>query len=81
MLTRDEATARVAKGAAHLDQVRPGWFRQIDVGRLDLQSDCLCVLGQVVGTFRAAPVSLRHELNVDDAGTPGDLTGGILNRE
>lgn len=47
MLTPDEATARVAKGAALLDQKLPGWAQKVDVGRLEL-SDCrVCVLGQL----------------------------------
>lgn len=47
MLTQDEATTRVARGAAHLDQVRPGWFTRIDVGTLTLHSGCRCILGQL----------------------------------
>lgn len=51
MLTIDEARQRVAKGAAHLDQVRPGWFRQIDVGTLSLCDECRCIVGQLCGDF------------------------------
>ena len=45
----DTATieARVASGAAWLDEPWPGWERCIDVGRLDLNSDYECVLGQI----------------------------------
>lgn len=50
MLTKDEATARVAKGAAHLDQLRPGWFRDVDTGTLTLSSCQQCVLGQLYGS-------------------------------
>ncbi len=46
MLSQDEARARVARGAAHLDTVRPGWFNRIDVGTLTLDSHCNCVLAQ-----------------------------------
>jgi hypothetical protein len=38
---------RVAKGAALLDEREPGWWRDIDVDRLDLSSPCRCVLGQL----------------------------------
>lgn len=47
---------RVTAGAAWLDATRPGWDQLVDLGRLDMQSACLCVLGQV---FAAA---------ADDAG-------------
>lgn len=50
MLTTDEARARVAKGAAHLDDVRPDWFNRIDVGTLTLRSHCSCIVGQL-GAF------------------------------
>lgn len=50
MLTRDDATTRVARGAAHLDQVRPGWFARIDVGTLTLSDPCGCIVGQLCGT-------------------------------
>ena len=47
MLTHEEAAARVAKGAAHLDTVRPGWERLIDVGTLTLHDPCGCIVGQL----------------------------------
>lgn len=49
-MTNEEARARVAKGAAHLDQVRPGWFNRIDVGTLTLHDPCGCIVGQLCGT-------------------------------
>lgn len=51
MLTRDEATTRVARGAAYLDQTTPDWARKIDVGTLNIENACLCVLGQVYGSY------------------------------
>lgn len=51
MLTRDEAHARVARGAAQLDAVRPGWFTEIDVGTLTLCNPCQCVVGQLTDPF------------------------------
>ena len=38
---------RVARGAAFLDETRPGWDRHIDLDRLSLRSACDCVLGQL----------------------------------
>lgn len=37
---------RVAAGAAFLDEHEPGWVDLIDLGRLDLNHACNCVLGQ-----------------------------------
>ena len=41
--------ARVAKGAAALDKVMPGWESKIDLSILDLGDGCRCVLGQLFG--------------------------------
>jgi hypothetical protein len=38
---------RVARGAALLDEREPGWAERIDLGRLDVMSECRCVLGQL----------------------------------
>lgn len=38
---------RVAAGAAFLDEREPGWDQRIDLGRLNLKSECRCVLGQL----------------------------------
>lgn len=51
MISQEEARARVARGAAHLDQVRPGWESRIDVGTLTLHDECGCILGQLCGNF------------------------------
>ena len=42
---------RVAKGAALLDQERPGWWQEIDLDTLSLRSGCDCVLGQLYESF------------------------------
>lgn len=47
MLSVAEARIRVARGAAHLDTVRPGWHEQIDIGTLELKSACRCIMGQL----------------------------------
>lgn len=51
MISHEEARTRVARGAAHLDVVRPGWFNDIDTGTLTLSSGCRCTLGQVFGDY------------------------------
>lgn len=47
MISRADAEARVARGAAHLDTVRPGWEKLIDVGTLSIGSCVDCILGQI----------------------------------
>lgn len=42
--------ARVAAGAEFLDKVKPNWWRNIDVGTLELNSCAKCVLGQLYST-------------------------------
>lgn len=38
---------RVERGAALLDEKRPGWWQEIDLGTLDIRSTCGCILGQI----------------------------------
>lgn len=49
--TYRQANAAVAKGAALLDQRRPGWEHDINLGRLDISFGSTCILGQLYGTF------------------------------
>lgn len=44
-------TERVDRGAALLDEKRPGWWRHIDLDRLDIASACDCVVGQLGDGF------------------------------
>lgn len=41
------AAERVARGAAMLDEKRPGWAAEIDLSVLELAYPCHCVLGQL----------------------------------
>jgi hypothetical protein len=42
---------RVARGAALLDEKRPGWAAEIDLDDLEMGSCFSCVLGQLFGEF------------------------------
>lgn len=46
-MTEIDYAARVAKGAALLDEKKPGWERQIDLDELDVQSSTSCVTAQL----------------------------------
>jgi len=58
----------IARGAAFLDEVRPGWERQIDIGTLELNACDQCVLGQVFGeeAERTAAIA-RKATETEDA--------------
>ncbi len=45
------ACQRAARGAAYLDRVDPGWYRHVDLDRLELADGARCVLGQCYGAF------------------------------
>ena len=45
-------TERVERGAALLDERRPGWWRDIDMDTLDIRSPCHCILGQMGSLLR-----------------------------
>ena len=45
-LTAEEATARVAKGAAWMDRKYPDWFLAIDLATFQVRIGHLCVWGQ-----------------------------------
>jgi hypothetical protein len=56
---------RVEHGAALLDAKRPGWWQQIDLGRLNIESPCDCVIGQL-GSYPETTRSLGLHISLDD---------------
>lgn len=76
--------ARVELGVAWLDEHLPDWWHAdrpsstrgggpIDLNRLAMQTSCRCVLGQLFGDYRLAPMSLEQavEYGFDGADTSG----------
>jgi hypothetical protein len=61
----DDITGRVERGAALLDEKRPGWDGLIDLGRLDIQSSCNCVAGQLAGGSWAFSLTMES-LELED---------------
>lgn len=43
---------RVANGMAHMDRVAPGWWKNINLKRLNIGSGYCCVLGQTYGHYQ-----------------------------
>ena len=56
---------RLKRGAALLDAKRPGWWREIDLGRLDIESACNCIIGQL-GSYMETARSLGLYISLDD---------------
>lgn len=54
-------TDRVARGAAELDRILPGWERKIDLETLELQTGCRCVLGQLAVDLLGHPSDDPYE--------------------
>ena len=52
---------RVADGARYLDLNAPGWFRSIDLNRLNMSNPCYCVVGQLFYSFAVG----LEQLDVD----------------
>ncbi|OEJ24268.1 hypothetical protein AS594_06995 [Streptomyces agglomeratus] len=48
-MTGIDYAARVAKGAALLDEKKPGWERLLDLSILDIESGTCCVTAQLSG--------------------------------
>jgi hypothetical protein len=78
---------RVARGAALLDEREPGWWQRIDLGALDMDEPCECVLGQLatdkqVDWRRAWPLicnqfDVRASFWVADDERPSDVDLGF----
>ncbi len=51
MWTDEEIMTRVRNGIEWLDENIPDWLQRLDVERLDMKSDCKCILGQLDGSW------------------------------
>lgn len=71
---------RIARGAALLDEQRPGWRDEIDVETLDLASECDCILGQLHGDYLEGVDML--DLNLPDRVACGfDILSGVRDED
>src|SRR3954469_19777861 len=52
---------RVERGAARLDNHKPGWRDRIDVDQLEVNDPYKCPVGQAYGDFHAGLVMLGHD--------------------
>lgn len=60
----DKIREYVVRGAQLLDQVRPGWERDIDTERLDVSSVLNCPLGQLYGDYHTGVDAIRSTLEL-----------------
>lgn len=66
-ITQWDFSEEIAQGSALLDRLVPGWYKDLDLERLDLESGSNCVLGQLAMTkFRDELLSKAQ--NYDDDG-------------
>jgi len=54
--------ARVAQGVAFLNDVKPGWYRGIDLAKLDISCPDNCACAQVEGCKYGMAVSRLYKL-------------------
>jgi hypothetical protein len=52
-MTQEDMRMAVAKGAVFADERLPGWYRRVDLGKLNLRNCTACVLGQLFGFTQA----------------------------
>jgi hypothetical protein len=52
-MTLEDMRMAAAKGAVFADERLPGWYRRVDLGKLNLRNCTACVLGQLFGFTEA----------------------------
>lgn len=60
-----EFKARAARGAALLDELRPGWYRDVDANTFSIVSTTQCIVGQLFGDWTYGTQELNIEGNRD----------------
>lgn len=50
-MKRTTIQKRAARGAAFMDQKRPGWHNEIELGLLDIECGACCILGQIYNDY------------------------------
>jgi hypothetical protein len=65
-------TGRAERGAALLDEKRPGWAQQIDLRRLNIADTCDCPAGQITGgpVYLTGWILVMENLGLDAPGLP-----------
>lgn len=66
----------VSRGAELLDKNRPDWWLKIDLEKLDMESCCYCILGQLFLTYGEALRRLNIHSYDEDFGFDGNAGAG-----
>lgn len=64
LTTTPTQRAQVDRAARHLDVTRSTWYRDVDLGWLDMNSSRRCVLGQLYGDYRSGLRALYGPFDV-----------------
>lgn len=76
MEVSSEIMDRVQRGAAWLDEKRPGWLEEISLEQLDVSSISECILGQLgAGSMRAALGMCELQCLCSDCWSEGPMRG------
>lgn len=67
-MTSEEARARVAKGAAWLDENKPGWAQILEHQRIQMANCHRCVLGRLYGQYSTGRKQLGLARDSQDYG-------------
>lgn len=59
-MTEESEAVRVARGAKLMDKILPGWYKRVDLKKLNMASASMCLLGQTFGVHNEA--SLAREM-------------------
>lgn len=56
---------RASRGAKLLDEKRPGWAGEIDLGELEMDNAAQCVLGQVYNSYGMGLNAVLPDIKID----------------
>ena len=85
-VTYEMLAKRVAQGAALLDQEKPNWFEEINLGKLEMGSCKDCILGQLYSNYDEGADVLFGQWSVEKNNSHGftifpDVSSPVLWRE
>ena len=76
-MDQNEINDRVARGATLLDEKRPNWLNDADLGRLSMIHGLLCILGQLYGSYSLGVAALWPDQVYSPHLSPGAASHGF----
>ena len=78
----EDLTTRVVRGAEYLDTRYPGWYAEIDLETLDLDSMSSCIIGQLSQVHHETPYTPGYDPNLGfDLNRDEYLSGSVSRQE